>query len=76
MLENKWINPMHTLVPGIDGRLGYGGACLPKDVKAISKQMEKHNVVNIILNIAENIDIFLKINNCLITCKYSHNFFM
>ncbi len=27
-----WINPMHTEVPGPDGKRGFGGACLPKDL--------------------------------------------
>jgi len=31
MLKNKWINPMHTNVPGPDGKLSYGGHCFPKD---------------------------------------------
>ena len=31
MLKNKWINPMHTMVPGTDGQLSYGGACF-KDI--------------------------------------------
>ena len=35
MLKNGWINPMHTEVPGTDGQLGYGGACFPKDTKAL-----------------------------------------
>ncbi len=35
MLENGWINPMHTSVPGPDGQLGYGGACFIKDTMAL-----------------------------------------
>lgn len=27
MTKNLWINPMHTQVPGPDGKLGYGGMC-------------------------------------------------
>ena len=30
MLVNSWINPMHTDVPGPDGKMGYGGMCFPK----------------------------------------------
>jgi len=37
MLENGWINPMHTQVPGPDGELGYGGACFIKDTNALLK---------------------------------------
>jgi UDPglucose 6-dehydrogenase len=35
MLQNDWINPMHTQVPGPDGKLGYGGACFIKDTNAL-----------------------------------------
>lgn len=35
MLKNNWINPMHTNVPGPDGKLSYGGACFPKDTNAL-----------------------------------------
>ena len=39
MLDNGWINPMHTNVPGPDGLISYGGACFPKDTKALLGQM-------------------------------------
>lgn len=39
MLCNEWINPMHTLVPGPDGKLSYGGECFPKDTCALSNHM-------------------------------------
>lgn len=35
MLDNGWINPMHTLVPGTDGKISYGGLCFPKDTTAL-----------------------------------------
>ena len=41
MLENDWINPMHTQVPGSDGKLSYGGACFPKDTQALLHHMKK-----------------------------------
>jgi nucleotide sugar dehydrogenase len=34
----------HTQVPGPDGKYGYGGACFPKDVRAIIHTMQSHNV--------------------------------
>ena len=40
MLKNNWINPMHTSVPGPDGKLSYGGACFPKDTNALLAFME------------------------------------
>ena len=39
MIDNGWINPMHTNVPGSDGQISYGGACFPKDTNALLGQM-------------------------------------
>lgn len=33
-LQSGYINEPHTMVPGPDGNLGYGGKCFPKDVNA------------------------------------------
>ena len=43
MLKNKWINPMHTTVPGPDGQLSYGGYCFPKDTNALLQHMRNKN---------------------------------
>ncbi len=40
MLKNNWINPMHTKVPGTDGKLSYGGYCFPKDTNALLQFMK------------------------------------
>lgn len=37
MLLSGYINEMHTVVPGPDGKFGYGGKCFPKDVNAFAK---------------------------------------
>ena len=50
MLKNNWINPMHTNVPGPDGKLSYGGACFPKDTNALSSYMKKLNTPNKVLS--------------------------
>jgi UDPglucose 6-dehydrogenase len=50
MIKNDWINPMHTFVPGHDGKISYGGACLPKDIQALSNFMEKQNTTNLVLD--------------------------
>merc|ERR1712013_375367 len=42
MMKNNWINPMHTQVPGHDGKLSYGGACFPKDTNALLQCMKKN----------------------------------
>lgn len=35
VLAGGWICPMHTQVPGPDGKRGFGGACLPKDLASL-----------------------------------------
>jgi UDPglucose 6-dehydrogenase len=50
MLKNKWINPMHTKVPGTDGQLSYGGQCFSKDTNALNNFMKKENTPNKVLN--------------------------
>ena len=49
MLKNRWINPMHTTVPGPDGKISYGGLCLPKDTNALNRYMIKSNTPNKVL---------------------------
>ncbi len=34
---------MHTQVPGVDGKLSYGGYCFPKDTNALLHHMKKMN---------------------------------
>ena len=50
MLKNDWINPMHTDVPGTDGKLSYGGYCFPKDTMALLNHMEKNKSDRMILS--------------------------
>jgi nucleotide sugar dehydrogenase len=49
MLKNKWINPMHTDVPGPDGQLSYGGYCFPKDTNALLQHMKNRDVPHEVL---------------------------
>lgn len=37
VLLSGYINDTHTMVPGPDGKFGYGGKCFPKDVNAFSE---------------------------------------
>ena len=54
MLENKWIHPMHTQVPGPDGKISYGGLCFPKDIQALLFFMnEKKISCKVIQNVIE-----------------------
>ena len=51
------IGSSHMQVPGHDGRLGYGGACLPKDANALNEYSIKlKNKLNLL-------DASIKINN-------------
>lgn len=45
LLDGGWINPMHTQVPGPDGKYGYGGACLPKDISNLVMCMHEAGVI-------------------------------
>ncbi len=50
LLKNNWINPMHTNIPGSDGKISYGGLCFPKDTNALDKYMERERVPHELLN--------------------------
>ena len=50
MLSNNWINPMHTIIPGPDGNVSYGGACFPKDSNALNQYMKKLNTPHAVLD--------------------------
>ena len=50
MLNNKWINSNHTSVPGSDGQVSFGGACLPKDINALNQFMIVNNTPNKVVN--------------------------
>ncbi len=54
MLKNKWINPMHTQVPGNDGKLSYGGHCFPKDTNALMNHMKRMNTPHMVLDATIN----------------------
>lgn len=44
LLLSGWVNPMHTMVPGPDGHLGFGGKCFPKDVLAFESYAKRLGV--------------------------------
>ena len=46
---NGWVNPMHTMVPGPDGKFGFGGKCFPKDMSAFIKYSLTSDVEPVIL---------------------------
>lgn len=53
MIDNGWINPKHTDVPGHDGELSYSGLCFPKDTNALLSFMKesgtKHGVLEAVV---------------------------
>ena len=48
-LASGWVNPMHTMVPGPDGKLGFGGKCFPKDINAVIAYAESVSVDSVVL---------------------------
>lgn len=44
LLAGGWINPMHTQVPGPDGKFGFGGSCLPKDLANLCNELLKEDL--------------------------------
>lgn len=44
VLSDGRIHPSHTNVPGPDGKLGFGGTCLPKDLASTVQQMHQLKV--------------------------------
>lgn len=45
-----WLSAMHTMVPGTDGHLGWGGMCFPKDVLAFLTLMQGNSVIKAALD--------------------------
>lgn len=54
-LLSGYINEPHTMVPGPDGKFGYGGKCFPKDIKAF-KEFSKNEKLFSLLNVVEEIN--------------------
>lgn len=52
VLKNGWIHPMHTKVPGTDGKLSYGGMCFPKDTNALKEYAKRKGTLCGILEAA------------------------
>lgn len=53
--ERMGVMPFDYTVPGPDGDLGYGGKCLPKDVKTIISEADK---VGVSLSIMKEVDAY------------------
>ena len=51
---DKRIGESHTMVPGHDGKNGYGGTCFPKDTNALLYDMKANDMDSFILSSAIN----------------------
>ena len=40
----EWVEDQHTHVPGPDGKLGFGGKCLPKDATGLHGCFKEHGI--------------------------------
>ena len=52
ILNDQRINASHTNVPGGDGKLGFGGTCLPKDLAVFINEYKEKCVANHIMTAA------------------------
>jgi UDP-glucose 6-dehydrogenase len=50
MIQNNWINPMHTTIPGHDNKISFGGACFPKDISALNEFMKLYDIPNNVID--------------------------
>ena len=48
--DDKRIGHSHSMVPGPDGKKGFGGTCFPKDTNALLTEMKKINMKSYILD--------------------------
>jgi UDPglucose 6-dehydrogenase len=53
LLADGRIHPSHTIVPGPDGKFGFGGACLPKDLNALITYMDQIGIPSHVLHAAQ-----------------------
>jgi UDPglucose 6-dehydrogenase len=44
IIKNGWVSENHTSVPGSDGKLSFGGACFPKDTRALLSFLNDNNI--------------------------------
>jgi len=63
MINNGWINPMHTQIPGQDGQLSFGGKCFPKDIKALNELLKKMEVTNKVIDAVVEEQSIMRSNN-------------
>ncbi len=60
IMLSQYINKVHSIVPGPDNKLGYGGKCFPKDVKAFEKSTRGYKINYLIKHLEELNNFFRK----------------
>jgi UDPglucose 6-dehydrogenase len=57
--HDERLGKSHWVVPGPDGKLGFGGSCFPKDINALIKFAEKLDIqTNVLLSAWDtNLDV-------------------
>jgi len=55
--EDERIGKRHTKVPGLDGKLGFGGYCFPKDINALIHSLNNLNIDSELLKSAWNYNV-------------------
>ena len=48
--EDERIGEQHSMVPGHDGKKGFGGTCFPKDTSSMRNEMKKVGMTPYILD--------------------------
>lgn len=54
ILSEGRVHPLHTQVPGPDGKLGFGGECLPKDLASLVHQLDLANLASNVTRAADD----------------------
>jgi|TARA_B100000085_G_scaffold177109_1_gene161390 UDPglucose 6-dehydrogenase len=61
--DDDRINAHHTKVPGPDGELGFGGACLPKDINALINTLKQKGIDSSMFESVWNYNLKLRKEN-------------
>ena len=75
MINQGWIHSMHTKVPGHDNQFSFGGACLPKDTRALLHDMVMRDIPHEVLHAVCNEQKKIRENDNFIMFTESHEIF-
>ena len=60
VLLSGYINEPHTMVPGPDGKTGYGGKCFPKDVAAFINFCQSTKISKLLIDVETINELYRK----------------